>query len=102
MPKVAVKLNGKEYPINCPEGQEERLHEIAGLVDHTMRHIAGKGVNMTDLRLAVMTCMTLADQLLELRDQSARMTADDEAVLASAVAQLRSKVAHIVNAVGQA
>jgi cell division protein ZapA (FtsZ GTPase activity inhibitor) len=102
MPKVVINLGGREYPINCPEGQEVRLGEIAELVGHTMAQVSAKGINVTQERALMLACMTLADQLLELRDANSQAEAEDEAALFSAVSQIRAKVAHLVTVAGRA
>ena len=69
---IIVQILDKDYRVACQEGQQDSLLASARFLDQKMREIrAGGRVIGTD-RIAVMTALNLAHELLELqreRDQ---------------------------------
>ncbi len=100
--KVAVKLHGREYIVACTPGEEHRLAEIVRLVDGKLRQVADKGNNVTETRLFMLTCLLLADELLETRKAIAESQKEDEDLMVAAVDHLRLRVATIAKQVGKA
>lgn len=102
MSKRLVTLYGKEYNVNCDPGQEERLAEIVRFVEEQMTKVAGGVGNTTESRLLMLTCLHLADELLELRKQSAQVALENEDLFVAAVEHLRNRVAHVASQIGSA
>jgi cell division protein ZapA len=102
MPKRVVTLYGKEYNVNCDAGQEERLAEIVRFVEDRMEKVAGGVGNTTEARLLMLTCMHLADELLDLRRKAEQVTLETEELFVAAVEHLQNRVAHIASQVGSA
>ncbi len=102
MSKRLVTLYGKEYNVNCDPGQEDRLAEIVQFVEDQMSKVAGKVGNTTESRLLMLTCLHLADELIELRRKSQRVALDNEDLFVAAVQHLQDRVAHIASQVGTA
>lgn len=71
MPQVSVTLNGRAYQIACDPGQEDRLRELAGLVDARIAELVQSVGQIGDLRLTVMASLLLADELLEYKEKAA-------------------------------
>ena len=67
-----------------------------------MHQVAGRAGNTTELRLLMLTCLHLADELLESRRKPAEKPAQDEDLLIAAVDHLRQRVVHIASQVGRA
>lgn len=65
MPQVAMTIASRVYRVACEEGEEERLGELAKLVDGKIADMREKFGEMGDQRLTVMAAVTLADELLE-------------------------------------
>lgn len=101
-PKVAISLLGKEYVVSCDPGQEDRLHSIASFVNQRLEQVAGKASNATESRLFMLTCLVLADELLETHQQMHESANDQEDIMVAAVEHLRQRVATIANQVGTA
>ena len=62
MPLVNVMVNGRSYTVACDEGEEERLHELAAIVDGKAREIAKSIGQVGDTRLLLMTALLMADE----------------------------------------
>lgn len=118
MPKLTVTLYGRDYQLACPDGQERRVQELVNMVEQRMQAVAGSVGNTTENRLFMLTCMMLADEMLELREtvqregQAARRPApaaaqaglsqQDEEYLLSAISHLQNRLDHLTAAVGNA
>ncbi len=109
MPKTVITLFGRDYPLACADGQQERLQDIAQMVDRRMRQVAGKAGNTTEQHIFLLTCLTLGDELL---DAQAKVNAvsqkveqahvEEEDIIISAVGILREKVGNLVRTMGTA
>jgi len=102
MSKVAIKLYGKDYSVNCDPGQEERLKEIVRFVESRMRSIDDRVGNTTEPRLLMLTCLHLADELFDARRKAEEGVLQNEDLLVAAVEHLGQRVAHIASQVGRA
>lgn len=75
MGQVSVTLNGRTYRLECSEGEEPHLIELAeylGTHVDTMRRKFGQ---VGDDRLILMASLVVADELWELRRQVEEMKA---------------------------
>lgn len=102
MSKAAITLYGREYVVNCDPGEEARLAELVQFVESKMQEVAGRVGNTTEARLLMLTCLTLADQLTELKRQVEEAQTQDEDLFVAAVEHLRQRIAHIGAQVGRA
>jgi cell division protein ZapA (FtsZ GTPase activity inhibitor) len=102
MSKLAISLYGREYFVNCDLGEETQLKEIVRFVESRMQQVAHRAGNTTELRLLMLTCLHLADELLEFRRDRSKKTMQDEDLLIAAVDHLRQRVVHIASQVGSA
>ncbi len=102
MSKRAITLYGKEYKVNCDAGQEERLDEIARFVETRMGEVAGNVGNTTEARLLMLTCLHIADELLDMQRKSAKTALENEELFIAAVDHLRDRVQRIASQVGSA
>lgn len=102
MSKRLVTLYGKEYNVNCDPGQEARLDEIVRFVENRMGKVAGGVGNATETRLLMLTCLHLADELLDLRRKAEHASLENEELFVAAVEHLQNRVAYIASQVGSA
>lgn len=68
MSQVDVKINGKAYRIACEDGQENRLTDLARMVDGHVADLVEQVGQVGDTRLLVMASLMVADELVDLRD----------------------------------
>lgn len=102
MSKRLVTLYGKEYNVNCDPGQEERLAEIVKYVEEQMGKVAGGVGNTTESRLLMLTCLHIADELMELRKQTEQSAVENEDLFVAAVEHLRGRLTHVASQIGSA
>lgn len=104
MSKLAISLYGREYFVNCDPGEEQRLQEIVKFVEGKMHKVAERAgsTTVTEPRLLMLTCLMLADELIEARQGGTKVLRENEDLLVAAVDHLRQRVAHIASQVGRA
>jgi cell division protein ZapA len=62
---VIVQVNGRPYTMQCQEGEEEHLLELAALLDSEVAQVKQSVGNVGDIRLLVMSGLMVADRLSE-------------------------------------
>ncbi len=100
--KVGVTLHGREYIVACDAGEERKLVELVKLVDSKLNEVAGNSTNASETRLFMLTCLLLADELIETRKLATTGRKADEDLLVAAVNHLQGRVASIAALVGKA
>jgi cell division protein ZapA len=67
VPTVDVSINGRLYAVACDEGQQDRLRQLAGMVDQRVRALSSGGPvsGIGDTHILVLAALTLADELSE-------------------------------------
>jgi cell division protein ZapA len=67
---IKVAIFGEEYPIRGYANKDHILR-VAECVDRKMREIALKSKNRSANKIAVLTALNLADELIDLKDKGA-------------------------------
>jgi cell division protein ZapA len=65
MAHVIVQVNGRPYTMQCPEGEEEHLRDLAELLDSEVMRVKTSVGNVGDIRMLVMAGLMVADRLSE-------------------------------------
>jgi cell division protein ZapA len=65
MANVVVQVNDRPYTMQCPDGEEEHLRELARLLDAEVARIRQSVGTVGDIRLLVMSGLMVADRLSE-------------------------------------
>lgn len=64
---VTISILGKELMVACPDGEREALLAAARELDQRMREVQDGGKVLGGERVAVMTALNLANELIGLR-----------------------------------
>lgn len=70
--RVTLKVMGKEYFL-ITDHSEEQLSRIAGYVDRRMRELSIV-TRASDTMIPILTCMTLAEELLESENENKKLS----------------------------
>ena len=62
MPLVNVMVNGRAYTLNCDEGEEQHLKELAAHIIEKVRELLGNVGQVGDQRLLLMAGLLIADE----------------------------------------
>ncbi len=71
-----IKLHGKEFRVACTPADKDDLLAVAAFLDWKMGEIA-KQTKSTGERLAVMTALNLAHELINLKEPAGSIDAKD-------------------------
>lgn len=99
MPQVMVSINGRSFPVQCDEGEEERLTDLARYVDQHVSDLSQKIGQVGDARLLLMASLVIAD---ELADAVTRLdTAEEKADAGADSAQMLDATAARIDQLAQ-
>jgi cell division protein ZapA len=69
MGQVVITVNSRNYTMECADGEEDHLRELASLLDNQVKQIKTGVGEVGDIRLLVMAGLIIADQLSEALDK---------------------------------
>ncbi len=96
MPQVSVTINGRAYPVACDEGQEQRIRDLARIIDGKVGNFARQLGQAGEARLLVMAALVLADELAEANEALSHIGAQapgpDGAAVALGIDQLAARI----------
>ena len=67
MAVVTLRIRGKEYSLACDDGEEDQLLFLASEVEERTLALAHRMGNAEDATLLLLTALTLADELQDLK-----------------------------------
>lgn len=100
--KVAITLHGREYLVTCGADETQRLEEIVRFVETRLSEIVAQNETVSETRLFMLTCLMMADELIEVKRKAAVVRRADEDLFVTAVEHLRDRVAQISQEIGRA
>lgn len=68
MAEVNLQIDGRVYPVECDDGQENRVIELGAYVDRRMKEVA-PAANGNKAQAMVLTSLLLADEVYDLYDR---------------------------------
>ncbi|HEY1503869.1 MAG TPA: cell division protein ZapA [Stellaceae bacterium] len=95
MPQVSVTINGRSYPVACDDGEENRIRDLARLIDSKVAGFARQVGQAGEARLLVLAALVLADELTEANETSRRLgnqPASDNIAVAGSVSRLAQRI----------
>lgn len=76
MAQVTVSISGKTFRMACDDGQEDHLRGLARSLDATIEDMRAGFGEIGDLRLTVMSAISVLDQLGEASRRISRLEAE--------------------------
>jgi len=97
MPEVHLTVNGRSYPVECDEGQESRIKELAQYLDRKTAEFVTKLGQIGEARLLVLAALVITDELADAqaalrRHSSAEGNGVDTTALAHGIEELARRV----------
>lgn len=68
MGQVLVKVNGREFPLSCDDGQEPRIRRLAQYVDSKVAEFVRSNGQVGEARLILLAAILIADELSDAND----------------------------------
>ena len=106
MAQVDVSVNGQSYRIACEDGQEDRLVDLAAMVDEKVLELVNQIGQVGSNRLLVMAALIIADELVDLKNEAGSLqeqkdnTNQQDTVLA--LQEITKRIENIADQVEQA
>jgi cell division protein ZapA len=75
MPMIEVSVNGRRHLVQCGEGEEARVRQLASYVDRRVSDLARGQTQVGDARLLLMASLLVADELSDAFDEIKRLKA---------------------------
>jgi cell division protein ZapA len=85
--KVTVKIFGEEYPITGG-GDPKHIARVAEFVDAMMKEVARVSRSKARDKVAILTALTIASELLDMRDQLRHLEDDQSSYVDSLLNRL--------------
>ena len=63
MGQVVVKVNGRDFALNCEDGQEPRIRRLSQYVDAKVGEFVKANGQVGEARLILLAALTIADEL---------------------------------------
>lgn len=100
MGQVDISINSKGYRIACEDGEEDRIKNLASMVEGHVKDLVEQVGQIGDNRLLVMASLLIADEFMDLRDvrdPEDDVNGDDldEEKIASAMESLSERIENI-------
>ena len=67
MNNVVVHVNHQQYSIICGEGQEQRVFDLAQIIDTKATQIAAAAPHTSEAMILLLSALMLADEIQEMR-----------------------------------
>jgi len=64
MAEVKIMVGGRQYSVHCRDGEEARLHQLAGMMSEHVNTVKA-GAGLTEVRQLLFAGLLLADSLSE-------------------------------------
>ena len=74
MAHVTVTILGRKYRLNCGDGEEEHLKQLAQNLDQRIDGLRKGFGDIGEMQVLVMAGLMLVDELAEVREQARRAT----------------------------
>ncbi len=68
MGHINLTINGRNFGMECDDGQEQRVLELGHYVEQKIKSIASAGAAHGESHLLLLTALMLTDEVFELRE----------------------------------
>ena len=101
MAQVEIMVNGQSYRIACEDGQEQRLGDLARMVDAHVGDLVEQVGQVGHTRLLVMASLLVADELIDLREAANEISEDGADIASMRAIEAISRVSGRLEAIAE-
>jgi cell division protein ZapA len=65
MAEVKIMVGGRQYAVHCRDGEEPRLHQLAGMMSERVNQVKTGSPGLTEVRQLLFAGLLLADTVTE-------------------------------------
>lgn len=93
MAQVNLVINGRTYPVQCPDGEEGRLQDLGKYLDHHVQELVSGMGQVGEAQLLLLAGLTIADELADAIDKA---EADETRTAGEAAKAVEARAAGIL------
>jgi cell division protein ZapA len=101
MAQVEIMVNGQSYRIACEDGQEQRLGDLARMVDAHVGDLVEQVGQVGHTRLLVMASLLVADELVDLQEAANEISEDGADIASMRAIEAISRVSGRLEAIAE-
>tara|TARA_Y100000741_G_scaffold93406_1_gene69321 strand:- start:242 stop:520 length:279 start_codon:yes stop_codon:yes gene_type:complete len=92
MPEVDIIINNREHKIACSEGEENRVKELAALLNEEVSKIANSIGQIGDVKLMVLAAITILDKNQDILDDAVKDIEDSNKKLEKILGKIEKSI----------
>tara|TARA_Y100000766_G_C18527934_1_gene422153 strand:+ start:343 stop:621 length:279 start_codon:yes stop_codon:yes gene_type:complete len=92
MPEVDIIINNREHKIACSEGEENRVKELAALLNEEVSKIANSIGQIGDVKLMVLAAITILDKNQDILDDAVKDIEDSNKKLEKILGKIEKNI----------
>ncbi len=69
MAEITLQIDGRNYPVACDDGQEERVYQLGAYVDQRIKEVAHAAAGSRSQAM-MLTSLLLADEVFDLHEKA--------------------------------
>lgn len=73
MAHINLTINGRNFGMQCDDGQEQRVKQLGEYVEQKIQSIASAGAATSESHLLLLTALMLADEVFDYREDLAAL-----------------------------
>jgi len=91
-----VKVNGREFPVSCEDGQEPRVRRLAQYIDAKVGDFVKIVGQVGEARLMLLAALVIADELSDaneaVQQARSRPPAPDDTIIATGIRGIAQRI----------
>ena len=92
MPEVDIIINNREHKIACSEGEENRVKELAALLNEEVSKIVNSIGQIGDVKLMVLAAITILDKNQDILDDAVKDIEDSNKKLEKILGKIEKNI----------
>tara|TARA_B100001996_G_scaffold169300_1_gene129088 strand:+ start:441 stop:719 length:279 start_codon:yes stop_codon:yes gene_type:complete len=92
MPEVDIIINNREHKIACSAGEENRVKELANLLNEEVSNIANTIGQIGDVKLMVLAAITILDKNQDILDDAVKEIENSSKKLEKIISKIEKSI----------
>jgi len=92
MPEIDIIINNREHKIACSAGEENRVKELANLLNEEVSNIANTIGQIGDVKLMVLAAITILDKNQDILDDAVKDIENSSTKLEKIISKIEKSI----------
>ena len=92
MPEIDIIINNREHKIACSAGEENRVKELANLLNEEVSNIANTIGQIGDVKLMVLAAITILDKNQDILDDAVKEIENSSKKLEKIISKIEKSI----------